>query len=265
MIGLAVVGCGNSGEPAEPAAATPSAATVSGPPLFYLALGDSWPEGAHCGGCRTFAGLYADGLGEQAGRKVQFEDDTGQAQPFFESAGGGSASLLKALREDDDTRSDVAKADVIMIATGPNEIGKVIEPVKAGRCRGGACYRALGRLWERNFDAILGEIEKVRGGKPTAIRLVDAANPFVSVPEMSKGMPKGYATGGGARIFALLNDALCKTAKDHAGTVCVDVRPVLNGKSLEKTVDENSPEAMQAVADALLKTGLPAELKGGSG
>ena len=30
--------------------------------LTLVALGDSWQEGAHFGYCRTFAGLYADGL-----------------------------------------------------------------------------------------------------------------------------------------------------------------------------------------------------------
>lgn len=225
--------------------------------LFYLALGDSWPEGAHCGGCRTFAALYADGLRKQTGRTVHFEDDTGQAQPYFEELGGGSASLLKALRTDDETRGDVANADVIMIATGPNEIDDVVEPVKAGRCGGRddrACYRRLDRKWRRNFDAILEEIEKLRAGKQTAIRLVDAANPFVSVPEMSQGLPEGYAGTGGARIFELLNDALCDAAERH-DAVCVDVRPVLNGKSLKRAVDENSSESMRAVANALLATG----------
>ena len=48
-----------------------------------------------------------------------------------------------------------------------------------------------------------------------------------------------------------------------SSAVCVDVRPALNGKSLVESVDENSPESMQAVADALLATELPAELQSG--
>jgi hypothetical protein len=35
---------------------------TSSHPLTVVALGDSWREGARCGGCRTYAGLYADGL-----------------------------------------------------------------------------------------------------------------------------------------------------------------------------------------------------------
>jgi hypothetical protein len=254
-IGL-FVGCGSSDEPEKRA---PTSSPPAARALTYLALGDSWPEGAHCGNCRTFAGLYADGLAEQTGRKVDFEDDTGQAQPYFEELGGGSASLLKALRSDSATRGDVAKADVIMIATGPNELGVALDPVIAGTCGGNdhmACFRKLGRLWEKNFDAILREIERLRAGKPTAIRLVDAANPFVSDPSMAPDLPKDFSATKGALIFKLLNDALCHNAAEHHA-VCVDVRAILNGRTLDQPVDENSAASMRAVAKALLATKVP--------
>lgn len=254
-IGLLVVGCGGSTESEKRAATTGS----SSPALTYLALGDSWPEGAHCGGCRTFAGLYADGLSAQTGRKIRFEDLTGQAQPYFEELGGGSASLLRALRSDSATRRVVAEADVIMIATGPNELDAALEPAKAGTCGGEddmACFRNQRRMWEKNFDAILDEIEVLRAGKPTAVRLVSAANAFVSEPSMAEGLPKDFATTKGALIFKNLNDALCTNAAKH-DAVCVDVRPVLNGRTLDQAVDENSSESMRAVARALLAAKVP--------
>jgi hypothetical protein len=253
-IGLLFVGCGGSSELEKHTSTTGSSASSE---LSYLALGDSWPEGAHCGYCRTFAGLYADGLASQTGRRVVFEDITGAAQPYFE-LGGGSASLLKALRSDPSTRRAVAKADVIMIATGPNE-GAAYEAAKAGTCGGDddmACFRTQRRMWERNFDAILDEIEGLRAGKPTAIRLVSAANPFVSDPSMAKGLPEDFATKEGALIFMNLNDTLCSNAARH-DAVCVDVRPILNGRTLDRPVDENSPKSMRAVAKALLATKLP--------
>jgi hypothetical protein len=150
-----------------------------------------------------------------------------------------------------------------MIATGPNELGVAFDPVRIGTCGGKdhmACFRKLGRLWERNFDAILREIERLRAGKPTAIRLVDAANPFVSDPSMAADLPKDFATTKGALIFKLLNDALCNDAAKH-DAVCVDVRPILNGRTLDQPVDENSAASMRAVADALLATKLPEPLR----
>ncbi len=60
----------------------------------------------------------------------------------------------------------------------------------------------------------------------------------------------------GARYFEALNTAECEAARTH-DAICVDVRPVLNGPTLDQPVDENSPQSMQAVADSLLATGLP--------
>jgi hypothetical protein len=205
--------------------------------LTYVALGDSWPEGGHCGGCRTFAALYADGLQKLTGEPVNFVHLTG------DSVAADSTVLLASLRTDERTRAAVAKADVVMIATGPNEMGSAVEPSAAGTCGGSddaRCIRALGDVWASNFNASVEEIERLREGKPTAIRLVNAKNPFIS---------------GGALIFELLTDAVCDAAKAHEAK-CVDVRPILNGPNLDEPTDENSAGNMQAIADALVATGL---------
>jgi hypothetical protein len=128
-----------------------------------------------------------------------------------------------------------------------------------GSC-GGAdsadCIRALGDTWTANFDAILERIDEIREGRPTAIRLVDAANPFLSVPELLEGLPNGFATGNGALIFAELRDAMCQAAARHHA-VCVDIMPLLNGAGLDQPTDENSPANHAAIAQALEQTGLP--------
>ena len=100
-----------------------------GPGLTYVALGDSWVEGAHCGGCRTFAGLYADGLEVLTGEPVEFIDLTGDRTT-------DSTALLESLRTDDEIRAAVADADVVLIATGPNEGSITTEPLAAGTCGG---------------------------------------------------------------------------------------------------------------------------------
>ncbi len=236
---------------------SPAGKTSGAPePLTFVALGDSWPEGAHCSYCETFAGRYADGLETLAGRPVDFVDLTGSAQPFFQTDGGGTASLLRALREDSSFAKQVASGDVIIIATGPNEGDRAFGPYAEGHCGDGfACVRRLERFWLRNFDAILDDIDRLRGNRPTAIRLVSAANFFVSDPSATKGLPPD-AMEFGAAYFEALNTAVCDAARTHEA-MCVDVRPVLNGPTLDQPVDENSPASMQAVADALLATGLP--------
>jgi hypothetical protein len=187
---------------------------------------------------------------------VSFVDLAGQPQPYFEQEGGGTASLLHALR-DPAFAQQVAAGDVIMIATGPNEIDRALGPYRAGACGKADDYGCLADLeafWRDNFGAILDELERLRDGKPTVVRIVSAANIFVSEPEIAADLPAD-AMAFGARMFEALNDAGCAAAEAHHA-VCVDVRPVLNGPTLDERVDENSDESMQAVADALLATGL---------
>lgn len=219
-----------------------------------MSLGDSWPEGAHCNGCRTFPQIHAQMLQESLGEPVTFIDLAGQAQPFFDTpGGGGSAGLLDALRTEESFRAKVATGDIIVIATGPNDGGEIFEQIMDGTCGGKndtACVQPLARTWKREFDAILDEIEALRAGRPTAIRLVNAANAF-NDPTSSAATLRGFEA-----YFRALTVALCDNAEAH-DVVCVDVRPVLNGPDFEQPVNDSSQESMDAVAQLLLETGVP--------
>ena len=222
--------------------------------MTLVALGDSWVEGAHCGGCRTFGWLYARRLETVAGQPVEYVDRSGDR-------GGDSTVLLGSLREDDVVRNAVADADVVLIATGPNEMMTIEDPLADGTCGGdddSDCIRALGETWTSNFDAAVTEIEELRAGQPTAIRLVNAANIFVSLPELvaELGYEPDFAVTRGALAFELLTQAVCDAAAAH-GAQCLDVRPILNGPDLDQPTDENSRASMQAIADALTEIGLP--------
>jgi hypothetical protein len=268
---IAIAGCGGSaassmpavtGAPASAASAVPSATGTGTPapstnPLRFVAFGDSWPAGEHCNGCRHFPELWADGLRTLSGRPVQLTDYTGERERSL-ADGKDSTTLLRTVLNESTTRAAIADADIILISTGPNEFGLVTEPIKAGTCGGrddADCIRALGERWSANFHAILDEIVALRAGRPTVIRLVNGANPFVSYPEMVEGMPKGFATGNGALTVQLLTDAMCDAAEAH-DAVCVDVRPLLNGPSMLEPAQEESTEAIRAVADALIATGI---------
>jgi hypothetical protein len=262
-LGLVAAACGGSAAPTAPSsssvdASAPPASVATSPSaaasLTVVTLGDSWPQGNHCGGCRTFAGRYADGLADARGETVAFVDLSGEAARE-------STTLLASLQSSEAMRQTVADADVVLIATGPNEMDATAGSVGAGTC-GGAdgfdCIRALGATWASNFESITSEIETLRAGQPTAIRFVNAANPFISVPEMTTelGLPDDFATTGGALLFQSLTDAMCDTAEAH-GAACVDVRPIINGPAMDQPGDENSLENHQAIADALVALGLP--------
>jgi hypothetical protein len=259
LLVIIVLACSGPTQTGTPSAPDSVASDRAGPSLSdelgltYVALGDSWVEGAHCGGCRTFAGLYADGLEMLTGEPVEFIDLTGERTT-------DSTALLESLRTDDEIRAAVADADVVLIATGPNEGSITTEPLAAGTCGGPDnldCIRELGERWATKFDASLDEIERLREGKATAIRLVNAANIFTSVPSIATelGLEEDFASTAFALNFELLTQAVCDAAQAH-GAQCVDVRPILNGPNLDQPTDENSPENMQAIADALVEIGL---------
>lgn len=254
-----VAGCGpGSGGTANPSATVtsgPTRETPQGKPLQYVAFGDSWPEGAHCGGCKTFAHLWADLIKEQTARPVQITSFMGAAE-HSDAEGKTSASLLSSLQADKATRDAVRTADVILIATGPNALEGILPKITAGRCGGPdgfECIRALGKVWTKDFNAILEEIAKLRDGHPTVVRLVNAANAFAIDKELAAAAPKGFPSTGGDLIFKLLTQAQCSAAQAH-GAVCVDVRPLITGPGGDS--DENSDASMRAVAQALMATGL---------
>ncbi len=254
VLGLLVAGgCGDD-DPEAGSGTTASESTTAD--LTYVALGDSWPEGAHCNGCQPFPELNAEALQADTGRTIEFKNLAGQAQPGFELLGGGMASLLDAVRTDEAFRTEVASGDIIVISTGPNEGEAVMDAVAAGTC-GGAdnfdCVRELGQAWSEDLDEILGEIEQLRSGQPTAVRLVNAANAFVG--STLPGLDEATTAALSELFFEELTVAMCENASAH-GAECLDVRPILNGPSLDLPVDDSSIESMAAVADALTQMGV---------
>lgn len=252
-----------SSSPAVTATALPSdLPAASGlAPLTYVAFGDSWPEGAHCG-CLTFAGQWADGLSALTGRPIDFIDLTGQKEPGVGDA-ETSRSLATSVESNERTRDAVRKADIVLIATGPNDMDLIFDRLLGHACGGSDesdCIRHLGKVWATNFDKILTAIDDLRGGKPTVIRLVDASNAFLFDPGMRAGLEPEFATTRGALIYQLLNDAMCDAAAQHHA-VCVDIRALLTGPNLDQAADENSAASMEAIARALIDSGV-AELGG---
>ena len=129
---------GGTAEPERPTGSTGAVSDAAPAPegFVYVSLGDSWAEGAHCNGCRTFPQIHAEALEETLGEPVTLVDLRGRRNPFNTPGGGGSAGLLQALRTEEEFREEVAKGDIIMIETGSNDGGEIFEPIMGGRCGG---------------------------------------------------------------------------------------------------------------------------------
>jgi hypothetical protein len=227
------------------------AATESPAPWNYVAFGDSWPYGAHCfASCRPFPVLYKEGLESIDGHPISFTNLT--------TPGGTSESLLQSIRTDEKIRDAVKTADIIVIATGGNDLEPAFDRYVASTC-GGAdqldCFREIAEAWRNSFDGMLREITALRAAKPTAIRVITYSNEFLADPGLIELFGPEFGLVGGAEVMALHHDVLCEVAAKYQAT-CVDLRPVLNGPHLDQPQDVNTLTAMQAVADALLASGL---------
>jgi lysophospholipase L1-like esterase len=213
-------------------------------------FGDSWPYGAHCNGCRPFPVLYADGLVTTTGRRIDLINKTRN--------GGGAQTLLAELTTSETIRGYVQRADIVVIATGGNDLGPAFEAAAAGTC-GGAdgldCYRTFNEKLRGWFDAILTQIEELRTGRPTAIRLVTSSNEYLVDQGLIQLLGPDFGKTSGVAITRMQRDMECEVAADHHA-LCVDIALALNGPDLLVPRDGNTQAAMQAVADAILATGL---------
>lgn len=258
---LLLTGCSSGAQgqrtPSSSSGASSVAAASQGQPLNLVILGDSWIDGEHCGGCTTFAGLWAADVQKTTGRDVRVTNLSGvneHSAPQDKTTG----SLLATLRQDSVTMAAIRNADIVLISTGGNDLPLIGDKLIKGTCGGAdgrACIRWLGQLWHRNYDAIVGRIVSLRHGKPTATRLVSGGNRFLGDADLNSLMPSGFATTGGAFLATVEVGAICDAAKKYHA-ICIDGRPILSGPHLDKRFDENSPSTFRALAHALTAAGL---------
>jgi len=242
--------------PTDAAVASPSASATpsNGSPdpgnLTYVAFGDSWSFGAHCHGCNPFPGLYAASLKATNGRPVTFLNLT--------TNGGSAASLLADFKSTQTIRDAVAAADVVIISTGGNDLGPAFDATVAGNC-GGAdkldCFRTVAESLRVSFEGILTEIDGLRAGRPTAVRLVTISNEFLADPDLIDALGVDFGRTRGVAVTKMNRDVECLVAAAHHAK-CVDLGAALNGSDLLQPQDVNTQDAMQKVADAILASGL---------
>ena len=104
--------------------ASPSSGLLS---WTYVALGDSWPAGGHCGGCRPFPRAVPRRSRASTGRRVDFVDFTNA---------GTAKSLLQDVRTSVTVRDAIRRADIVMISTGGNDLEPALVAASAGTCGG---------------------------------------------------------------------------------------------------------------------------------
>jgi lysophospholipase L1-like esterase len=240
---------GSSAPSTSPAAPASVSATQPAAGIVYLALGDSnvYGDPGDCGNCTTYPHLLAARLRSATGKTVRLIDAS-QHNKLTSSAllseirtdnwnEGGSAYPMRTRLS---PRAAIAAANLITITVGANMIPWYDDPDPCKHDYGTACVALIEKPVMTDLDHILGEIQKIRGGKPTAVRVTTFHNDLLKGPGYD---PAIFTTSGSdafskaaiaqagttARTFLeTWSHDMCATAKTH-GARCLDIYHLVGG------------------------------------
>jgi hypothetical protein len=191
-LALALAACGDSGD-------EPAAQSAIPQPWSLVALGDSVAMAVpECDGCTSFVDLWGRRLSRAAQRPVEVSN---HAVPQAEAR-----DVLDQVSRDGATRGAVEEADLIVIALG------IDEP-------------PWNREYETVLEAILDELDTLRAGAPTTLRL--------------------------ATFYESSAVAQCRLVEHHGGR-CVRVH-----RKSDNT--HPGPTGHRAITELLLQAGAPKE------
>lgn len=258
---LVVTAC--SGDPADDAtAASPSGAsspsptdsethseTHSGTPSgsfgragwTYLALGDSNVYGAadDCGSCTTYPHLLQRRISASTKSDVTLVDASQHNQLTAQA-------LLDEIRNDDwgdnpdpmhqtelNPREAIAAADLITITVAANDIPWYADDDPCKASYGKACVQLIEKTYAESMEQVLAQIQRIRAGKPTAVRVTTFYNDLVKGPGFDPAWfyePEQIAQGSTTAHTFLdtWNRDLCAAARRHRAA-CVDTYHAANG------------------------------------
>ncbi|MBA2338593.1 MAG: hypothetical protein H0V96_12725 [Acidimicrobiia bacterium] len=236
------------------------------PHWTYGALGDAHVHGAPnaCGGCTSYPILVAEAIMTELAIPVLLVDGT-QPQPLT------TGRLLDQVREDDwgeaaaDVRTDrsprdlIAASDVITIGVGHDNLPWYQDEDPCLLVYDQACVDTVVEPLAEDLDAILAEIDAIRGDQPTVVMVTTLWNDVIAGPGhtawMYHRLVVAQGDSGVRHILQEVNDRICGIAGDH-DAVCLDVATLFNGRHGSQPLGEGYlaepyPALNQAGQDAI--------------
>jgi lysophospholipase L1-like esterase len=218
-------------------------------------LGDSFTKTQDSSG-KTYLDLFAAELSDQTGTTVTVDDRSDDAST--------SDGLADRLANDAATKEAVAAADIVLVSVGGNDSDPfgvyppgTCAPDQAQR----KCLQTYAPRFAANYHSILDAITTLRAGRPTAIRVTSADNPFV-------GWSEAPDPGFGVRFYRQVAEAetaaACRIAKAN-GALCVDYLHIFGGPDgtqdpkpyLASDHAHPGDKGIRAIADELARIGVP--------
>ena len=199
-------------------------------PLTLVALGDSIPYGKDCDGCTGYVALYARSASRALGVPVNVDNRA-------EHNNLDSTRLLAEIRRSASLRTALRGADIVTLTIGHNDTpwASNTDP-----CDGadsdtadnntidwasytGPCLATVTAELKSNVGAILAEVKRLRGGKPTAIRVTNFHNDNYRDPTVPRIVDRPTKV-----VVDAFSKAICGAAA-AAKVPCADVYHAFNG------------------------------------
>jgi lysophospholipase L1-like esterase len=214
-------------------------------------------------GCTSFVDLWAEHLTRDTGRPVEVTND---AVPNAEAH-----DVLDQLKKDNATRSAVKDADLIVIAVGINDSpwNRLDDPCDAApdypvirwsKITAG-CIERVAADYKLTLDAILTEVDELRAGEPTALRLTNVYNAVIG-DHVDPSWDSPDAVAPSKTANDLLAQIQCDLVERHGGD-CIDVYSAFNGSDGSKPARQllasdhthPSPKGHKVIAQLLAQSG----------
>jgi len=257
-LAVLTAGC-SSTSPAPSATETVSSQPSSPDPgaddWTLVALGDSFTKTQNSHG-KTLMDLFAADLADATGHQVTVTDLSDDA--------GTSDGLADRLTHDGATRDAVANAEIILVSVGGND-SDPFGVYPNGTCSSdqstAKCLHTYAPRFAGNYQAILDAITTLRDGRPTALRVASADNPFVG---WSEAPDRDFGVRFYRQVAEAETSVACRAAEAHDG-VCVDYLHIFGGSDGTRdpkpylAADHAHPgdRGIRAIADLLLQIGVP--------
>ena len=256
-----------------------SAATASAVPAGALSLvvvGDSIPLADPCPTCQHFPDTFATAVAKRSGHPVVV---TNRAR----GDAAGVAQIAEQVTSDNELRSQLARADVVVLSVGFNNALPDLENQPPGGLPAGcdkvapgvsdavighivattpACNVKTAAAFAPLYDSILDAMAGQRGGKPTTFLVLNAYDGNISNTDIKAALdPKTFAATEKVIVSAYdaWNQMLCGRVTAHHMT-CVDVYHSFNGSHGDQpafplTVDGAHPnqKGNDVIADLLTR------------
>ena len=204
-------------------------------PLRLTVLGDSNASPTSCLDCDVFGEQVAAELGATLARKVEVVNLSWE---LWNPVAAEVADISALVRTDAATREALAGSDAVLLLASQNDLAHNRRddacdvapeyPRVAWEELTRACIDSTLRDYGRHLESLLDEIDRLRAGRPTMLRIVSAYNtaigddvdPTWNLPQAVE--PTTYNVARMARLQ-------CGAARRHGG-LCADAWHALNGR-----------------------------------